>query len=667
MKYRFPGVKPFCTDDKEIFFGREEDTESLSELVDVNQIVVLHSKSGLGKSSLINAGLIPKLIKNSDIEILPVRFRNFLGKGTKPLTELFIENLNVKSKTCIDKIKSDDNTLWFHFKKYQLLKKKNNYFLILDQFEEIFSYPEEQIEQLASQLADLLFTVIPQTFRKSLEMKLKENRSFLSPAERDGLFRKVKVNILFSIRSDKLSLLSKIENYLPNLLQNTYQLNALNWEQAEDAILIPASYSKRDIQFYSKPFTISDKSIFSILNYLTQKRTKPIETFQLQILCQYIENQVIERNIKEVSDNHLDNFENIYHNYYENLIKRIDKEEDRKRARHFIEEGLIFEEEERRLSLYEGQIMRDFNINRQLLNKLVNTHLIRVEPHATGDNYYEISHDTLIPPILKAKILRHRDEAKEEAIKRQNEIIAKQKKQAKFYRNIAYVVVLPLVVLCVSTLLLFNMYLGIRYDLARAETDATSLQKDTNKMQNEIQILKKSHAELLQQKEQQDIQIEHLVKTLGSYERELVVTKIKTSVDEKFQSGNYKAAVMAMESLQKFYDKIDADRTTQAIVYGHYAWYLLFTGDYSTAAFKASMGLSFDKNQTWINKNLAHANLLSGKTETAKNLYLKYKDKPYNYDGRNTTFRRIYFDDFNLMEKAGIKDNKITDMRRLLR
>src|ERR1035438_6435837 len=69
MKYtsRYPGVKPFETEEQHIFFGRTNDIQNLYDLVGVEKTVLLYSKSGLGKSSLSNAGLIPKLTEEKKV------------------------------------------------------------------------------------------------------------------------------------------------------------------------------------------------------------------------------------------------------------------------------------------------------------------------------------------------------------------------------------------------------------------------------------------------------------------------------------------------------------------------------------------------------------------------------------------------------------------------
>ncbi len=60
-KYRYPGINSFETTDTDIFFGREDDRKKLAELVEIEKNVLLYSRSGLGKSSLLKAALIPEL------------------------------------------------------------------------------------------------------------------------------------------------------------------------------------------------------------------------------------------------------------------------------------------------------------------------------------------------------------------------------------------------------------------------------------------------------------------------------------------------------------------------------------------------------------------------------------------------------------------------------
>ncbi len=79
--YRYPGITAFREVDQDVFFGRDTDIENLYSSILLNQSTVLSGKSGVGKSSLIYAGLKPVIKRNINenknderyFKILPVR------------------------------------------------------------------------------------------------------------------------------------------------------------------------------------------------------------------------------------------------------------------------------------------------------------------------------------------------------------------------------------------------------------------------------------------------------------------------------------------------------------------------------------------------------------------------------------------------------------------
>ena len=55
------GLSPFTSATKEYFFGRDREIRHLFLRVRDQPLTILYGKSGLGKTSLLGAGLIPKL------------------------------------------------------------------------------------------------------------------------------------------------------------------------------------------------------------------------------------------------------------------------------------------------------------------------------------------------------------------------------------------------------------------------------------------------------------------------------------------------------------------------------------------------------------------------------------------------------------------------------
>ncbi|MCB9274629.1 MAG: hypothetical protein H6564_11355 [Lewinellaceae bacterium] len=433
-QYRYPGAQPFRTSQKHIFFGREQDIRSFYQFLQLEKLVVLYSRSGLGKSSILNAGIIPMLLDKGEWGPIPVRFGSFsYVKEEGPLQEA-IDSVKkeVPQVSFLERLLPDDHSLWAYLKKRQLAyPEQKGFILLFDQFEELFTYPAAEITAFKKGLAEALHTALPQRYLDLIEAQLSGGEAILSAQEMELLHQPFGLKVVLAIRSDRMHLLNELRDHLPGILSHNYELGPLSRQSAEDAIINPA-YQKEG-NFLSPPFDYQDEAIEKILAYLTKDNVQEIESFQLQLLCQSLERKAIREKISLIENRHISNLENLYENYYENQIKALDSPAERLAARRLIEEGLIFEEEERRLILYEGQIKKEFDVAPELLAKLVDSHLIRAEPSLRGGFVYELSHDTLVGPILRAKKKRLEEELRRAELqaqeKRERELIQERKRR----------------------------------------------------------------------------------------------------------------------------------------------------------------------------------------------------------------------------------------------
>ncbi len=79
---RYPGLKPFERNQQAVFHGRQEDVSRLSNLILRERLVVLFAKSGIGKTSLLQAGVAPELERR---DFVPIMLRT--ERTDKPLVE----------------------------------------------------------------------------------------------------------------------------------------------------------------------------------------------------------------------------------------------------------------------------------------------------------------------------------------------------------------------------------------------------------------------------------------------------------------------------------------------------------------------------------------------------------------------------------------------------
>lgn len=132
----FPGIRPFTSAEDKYFFGRDGAVKEVLDLLLVNRFVALVGSSGSGKTSLIQSGIIPSLITDDKHEWVPVSIR----PGPKPLESMIRGFQQVFPK----KISESDVQSFLSGTQNlgELINQKglgsHNYYLVIDQFEELF-------------------------------------------------------------------------------------------------------------------------------------------------------------------------------------------------------------------------------------------------------------------------------------------------------------------------------------------------------------------------------------------------------------------------------------------------------------------------------------------------------------------------------------------------
>lgn len=443
-QFRYMGVKPFEAANRAIFFGRDEDIEGLYNLILSEKLVVLFGKSGYGKSSLLNAGVLPLFQEEEEEErraiVVEVRLGTYVKDQTRPpltstlakLQEKLPETVMKEGSGYLDNLYPNpaERPLWYHVKRRQSASPGGRFVVVFDQFEEFFSYPAAEQEQFKRELAELLYSDIPQYLRKRLPE--------LTPEAKRELAQPMSVKAVFAIRADRISLLDSMTDALPAILHKRYELRSLTPAQAREAIVRPAalttpSHNRSEAaEFITPPFEFTEAAIQKTLTELSSGQTRGVEAFQLQILCQYIESQVENGSIPDRNGNGLPDVDagdlpdmsNLYETYYRRQLDRLDVSQQRP-AQVILEEGLLVEDplsgEGRRMSVDSQFLKSQFAVNDTLLRALENTYLVRKEPNSVGGESLEISHDTLVAPVLKMKKERRAKEELAEAQKREAE------------------------------------------------------------------------------------------------------------------------------------------------------------------------------------------------------------------------------------------------------
>jgi WD40 repeat protein len=200
----YRGIEQFRFIDRPIFFERRDETRRLVRLVSIYRGTLLYGESGVGKSSVINAGFIPAMLEEG---FLPERLR----VQPQPGGELVVERLALTDEGTApflpSRFAADDeprtrlvfSTADIHAR-LGLEHEGGAPLLIFDQFEEFIT----------------LFEEAPESREKFAEATQAQNTllDFFQDLLRDET---LPVKLLFVFREDYLAKLSRLFALVPNL------------------------------------------------------------------------------------------------------------------------------------------------------------------------------------------------------------------------------------------------------------------------------------------------------------------------------------------------------------------------------------------------------------------------------------------------------------------
>src|SRR5262245_13539768 len=162
----YVGPRPFGRDEKDLFFGRDREARDLCSLVVAHPTVLLYAASGAGKSSLLNAGLIPLLEARGYEDISEARISGRIADAIKSSEVNNVNVFTVLSSSASpsvdprDLVKVDIASFLASrpHRKYAAGEPVFRVFF-LDQFEQLFTFARERWQERAAlirQLAEAL-------------------------------------------------------------------------------------------------------------------------------------------------------------------------------------------------------------------------------------------------------------------------------------------------------------------------------------------------------------------------------------------------------------------------------------------------------------------------------------------------------------------------------
>ena len=234
----WPGLSAFDEAAKQFFNGRRQESTELRRLIGNAPLTVLFGASGLGKTSLIQAGAFPLL--RSD-HYLPIYVRLDVRERSAPLIDQATAafKAEMQARRVDAPALAPDESLWQYLHRSELeLWSEQNHLLVpvfvLDQFEEVFTLGAENaaaIARLRIDLADLIENRLPTALAAHIQQSEVEDNLSLNRQH---------YRIVLSFREDYLAAVEEWKNDSPSLLRNRLRVLPMSGEQAFEAVHVTA-------------------------------------------------------------------------------------------------------------------------------------------------------------------------------------------------------------------------------------------------------------------------------------------------------------------------------------------------------------------------------------------------------------------------------------------
>ncbi|NER45965.1 MAG: WD40 repeat domain-containing protein [Symploca sp. SIO1A3] len=151
----YRGLFHFGPNDADVFFGRDHTVDELFEATKIHNFVAVVGASGIGKSSVVLAGLVPKLIKEGNWQFTHFRPSSEPFHGlAKALVPLYTPELNAtqqmgQARELANYLRNSTIPLSDVFDEIQQNRPNQRLLVIADQFEEVYTaFDKDEDRQL---------------------------------------------------------------------------------------------------------------------------------------------------------------------------------------------------------------------------------------------------------------------------------------------------------------------------------------------------------------------------------------------------------------------------------------------------------------------------------------------------------------------------------------
>ncbi len=439
---RNPYIGPlaFRSDEAQWYYGRQRESAELLSLLLARRLVLFYAQSGAGKTSLLNASLVPTLKgKEHDFEVLPIGRVGDAIELPEKVNNIFIYNLI----TNLGLTGTDDPKHLEHLASLRL----SDFLLDLVYDGQNFRYvgnektaetaPEEETleeagsEPITIRSRALIIDQFEEIFTVHPEYEAARNDFFWQITE--AMNQDPYLYVLFSMRGDYYDRLTPYIHLLPDRLRARFYMERMGPDQALKAVRMPAAQEKR---YFTQE--VSQE----LVTYLRRMKSADsagqnnvildpyVETVQLQVVCRQLwqsldtapGDTITLEDVKRVATEYVQQnrtarfyeqdgvdplaafIDNALAGYYEEAIHKVLGHPEvtipEYKLRDWFSNRLITSAETRNL-LARGE-QSTAGISETAVNLLDTVHHLIRNDMRGGRPFIELVHDSFIEPILNA-------------------------------------------------------------------------------------------------------------------------------------------------------------------------------------------------------------------------------------------------------------------------
>ncbi|MBL8329938.1 MAG: WD40 repeat domain-containing protein [Rubrivivax sp.] len=416
----WPGLASFTEADRAFFRGREAEADELARMVRRERLTVLLGRSGLGKSSLLSAGLFPRLRGDG---LLPVPVRIGYGASLSPRQQLWAALASACAEAAVETTAPEPTeSMWscFHRRGGGFWNRRRRPVLpvlVFDQFEEMFTLgqADEGTRAAANHFADELADLVEDRPSDELRRALDTDPSRLEALD----FERAGCKVLISFREDYLAEVEGLRARMPSVTRNRFRLLPMNVVQARSVIasggdLVSAEVGERIVGLAWRnraeapapdedPAIEIDPALLSVIcSELNQRRLAAGEPTIAPALLAGAETEILSA-------------------FYERSMRGADPA-----LRRFVEDELITTAGYRDSFAFDDALARP-GVTADALWRLVSGRLLRVDERF-GVRRLELTHDVLTRIVKDSRDARRAREAEAAALRLERDAARRQQR-----------------------------------------------------------------------------------------------------------------------------------------------------------------------------------------------------------------------------------------------